>query len=76
VVIAEGEQVVATGQDGTLWARDLEGKQLWESELPRQVRPGNPEQLTVDGGQVIVTLAPPPNTQLEPDTVDVVAFAL
>ena len=76
VVISEGERVVATGQDGTLGARDLEGKQLWESELPRQVRPGNPEQLTVDGGQVLLTLAPPPNTQLESDAVDVVAFKL
>jgi len=76
VVVAEGEQVVATGPDGTVWARDLEGNQLWESELPDQVRPGKPEQLSVDGGQVLLTLAPPPNTQLEPDTVDVVAYKL
>jgi len=32
--------------------------------------------LSVDGGQVLLTLAPPPNTQLEPDTVDVVAYKL
>jgi hypothetical protein len=76
VMIAHGDRVVAAGPEGTVWASDLTGKQLWETRLPDQVRPGLPEQLTVDGDQLLVTLGPPPNTQFEPDTVDVVAFAL
>jgi hypothetical protein len=76
VVIAHGERVLAAAPEGTVWASDLDGRRLWETELPAQVRPGLPEQLTVDGDQVLVTLAPPPNTQFEPDTVDVVAFVL
>jgi hypothetical protein len=76
VVIAHGERVLAAGPEGTVWASDVTGKQLWETRLPDRARPGLPEQLIVDGDQLLVTMTPPPNTQFEPDTVDVVAFAL
>jgi predicted Ser/Thr protein kinase len=76
VVIADGRHVVAAAPDGQVWARDLAGIELWATELPDRVRPGLPERLFVDGDQVLVTLGPPPNTQLESDTVDVVALKL
>jgi hypothetical protein len=76
VVVAAGTQVVAATPDRQVWARDLAGTELWETELPRKVGPGLPERLFVDGDQVLVTFGPPPNTELEPDTVDVVALKL
>jgi outer membrane protein assembly factor BamB len=75
-VVADGRYVVAAAPGGQVWARDLAGTELWATELPDKVRTGLPERLFVDGDQVLVTLGPPPNTQPEPDTTDVVALKL
>jgi outer membrane protein assembly factor BamB len=76
VVVAAGAQVVAATPNGHVWACDLAGTELWDTELPQRALPALPERLFVDGDQVLVTLGPPPNTQLEPDSPDVVALKL
>jgi hypothetical protein len=75
-VIAHGEQVLAATPEGRVWASDLAGRQLWETDLPAAVAPGQPYRLTVDDDQVLVTFVPPPGAPVGPDTVDVVALAV
>lgn len=74
--VAPGRALVVAGPNGRVSAHDLTGADLWETDVPDAARTGIPDRLVVDGRQVVVTLAPPPGRGPQPETVDVVAYAV
>lgn len=76
VAVAEGRAVVIAGPDGRVRGLTPAGERRWQTDLPPEAKSGFPDQLLIDGDQVIVTMAPPAGSAPQPDAVDVVALAL